>query len=389
MKIIFKWTLFFIICSLTIFGNAQNDQIELRGIILDESGNAVPYVAVGIVKKYIGTSSTEDGEFSFFATKNELQDSLSVSSLGFEPFKIMVDDYLKLEKQEIVLIETSTELDAVVLLSSVDYVQKALENLRDNTLSIPHKLEMLFRRTTTESNKPKFLVENYIKIKDKGPSYSPGVIQVIESRKSADYRIWKSKQWQHSINSLFNLNPLRPHASQHKRNLKKFEWKQIGDSSFEGQDVIILRGQNPKVDWERITLYIGLDNYEVYRIERNSSLFIYKRHHSGKLVLSYFKNEWQIKNENVPEEYQNTAANPTSYKTEAFVFNIDTDKKEARKVYPFGDDTDMGLIELPYNADFWKSLSLPPDTKFYKSIKDGLESNYGVSLETQFELVNN
>lgn len=388
MKTIIKWMFFCTLGLISTLSYAQNDKIELRGVILDESNNPIPFVAVGIVKKYIGTSSTEDGEFSFFVSKNELQDSLSVSSLGFDPYNIKVGDYLKLEKKEIILKETITELDVVTLLSPKDYVMNALDNLKDNTLSEPHKLEMLYRRTTTESEKPKFLVENYILLRDKGPAYGPNVIQVVESRKSADYRIWKGKQWQHSINSLFNMNPLRPHQSQHKRNLKKFDWKKVGESSFEGEDVLIIKGQNPDIDWEKITLFIGVDTYKVYRIERGASLFIYKKHNSGKLVLSYFKNEWRLKKHMVPKEFHNTDAETSHYKTEAFVYGTSNDKKEIRELYPFGDDMDMGIIELPYNPDFWKNLSMPPDTKFYKSIKEGLESNYGVPLETQFELVN-
>ena len=60
----------------------------------------MPYVAVGIVKKWIGTASTEDGEFSFLVSKNEMQDSLSISSLGFDPYKIIVADYLKKQRKK-------------------------------------------------------------------------------------------------------------------------------------------------------------------------------------------------------------------------------------------------------------------------------------------------
>ena len=52
-------------------------------------------------------------------------------------------------------------------------------------------------------------------------------------------------------------------------------------------------------------------------------------------------------------------------------------------------DKDMAEINLPYNPVFWKNLSLPPDTAFYKKIKAELESNFGVPLETQFKVVNN
>ena len=46
------------------------------------------------------------------------------------------------------------------------------------------------------------------------------------------------------------------------------------------------------------------------------------------------------------------------------------------------------ISNFPYNEEFWKNLSLPPETAFYKKIKAELESNYGVPLETQFKFVN-
>ena len=382
-----KILLILLIVAVSNILNAQEPKIEIKGLIIDEAKYPVPYVAVGIVKKHIGTASTDDGEFAFLISKNEVQDSLSISSLGYYPYKIKIEDFLNKEDKTIVLVETVTELNAVTLLTPLDYVENALKALKDNTISEPHQIDLLYRRATTEGNKAKFFVENFIKIRDRGDSNGPGILEVDEARKSADYRIWKGKQWQHSIVSFYNLNPLRPQQSQHKRNLKKFNWKKAGESSFEGEDVLIIKGQNPKINWEKIIFYIGVDSYKVYRIERGASLFIYKKHESGKLVISYFKNEWKLKKNMVPEEYKGTDAETSHYKTEAFVYNIETDKKKIN-VRAFGEDTDMGILELPYNSSFWKNLSMPPDTKFYRKIKSELESNFGGPLETQFELVN-
>ncbi|WP_282135806.1 carboxypeptidase-like regulatory domain-containing protein [Seonamhaeicola maritimus] len=365
-------------------GISQN--IEINGIILDESNNPIPFVAVGIVEKYIGTASTEDGEFSFLVTKNELKDSLSISSLGYDPYKIKVEDYLNNEKQEIILIESSTELDEVKILAPGEYVNLASKNLKNNTITAPHQVEMLYRSATTENGNSKYLVENYIKIRARGLGSYFGPMQIAESRKSADYRIWKSNLRWHSINALAHLNPFRPNDSQHARNIKKFIWKKIGDSSYEGEDVLILVGTNPKKKWESIKLYIGIDSYKVYRIERGNTLYIYKKHQSGKLILSYYKHDWDLSEDRIPVEYRHLIKE-THFKAEAFVYKIITDKKKIR-VIPYGIDIDIGRDNLPYRKDFWNNLSAPPDTKFYKKIKDGLEGLYGVPLEKQYEIVN-
>ncbi|MDC0177443.1 carboxypeptidase-like regulatory domain-containing protein [Polaribacter sp.] len=377
----------FIFITLLIFSNffyAQNKNITLKGSVIDEAGDPLPFVAVSVINKSVGTATTEDGDFLFVISKKELKDSISISSLGFDPLIIKVEDFLNLKDKKLTLVAVATTLDEIVLLKTEEYVFNAIKNLEKNTISTPYQMDILFRRATTEGGVSKFLVENFLKVRDKGPSNRPNIFQVAESRKSADYRIFKRKIWRHDFWGVYNLNPFRPHSSQHKVNLKKFIWKRVGDSSYEGEDVIIVEG---KKDWRKIKLFIGIDTYKVYRIERGKTLYIYKSFDEKRLVLSYYKNEWKLQAEHIPNRYKNTDVANTTYKTEGFVYKIESNKKRI-DVNPFGEETDMGLIKLPYNAKFWNNLRLPPDTKFYKTIKKGLESNFGVPLETQFELVN-
>jgi len=78
----------------------------------------------------------------------------------------------------------------------------------------------------------------------------------------------------------------------------------------------------------------------------------------------------------------------SAYRHEAFVLSVITDKKKMTTKGYDASNKEMADIKLPYNEEFWKNLSLPPETAFYKKIKAELESNYGVPLETQFKFVN-
>ena len=362
----------------------QEAKIEISGIILDDAKGTIPYASISILEKSKGTSSTEDGEFSMLITKNELQDTLTISSLGFDTFKIKIQDFLALKEKKIILKESVVKMNEIVLLKPSEYVMNAIERLKDNTLSDNHQLNLLYRRAATEGGKSKFFVENFIKLKTRGPAYSLGTVEVTEVRKSADYRIWKRIQWTHSITYMGTGNPLSP--SDKRPNLKKYDWKKIGDSSYEGEDVVIVKGTG-KNKYDFITFYIGLNNYAIYKIEAPRTLFLYKKHKSGKLHLNYYAREWGFGRDMIPEQYWDTEAEKMTYRLEAFVYDVETDKKKI-DVRSFGGDTDMGSIDLPYHPEFWKSLSMPPDTKFFKKIKSELEGMYGVSLETQFELSN-
>lgn len=381
ITILFISSLFFGLIANSTFAQVN---IEVKGVVVDEFDNLIPFAAISIVNKNKGTSTTEDGEFSLRITNNELDDILAVTSLGFTPFKIKIKDYLAQTKKRIILKESVAQLDEITLVAPSYYVLKAIKKLKENTLSAPHQIELLYRRAATEGGKSKFFVENYIKIRDRGPAYYLGGIEVAEARKSADYRIWKRKQWTHDINWMANANPLRP--SENYTNLKKFSWKIIGDTSYEGEDVIILEGIGKK-KWDKVKLYIGADSFGVFRIERQKALFVYKKHENGKLYLSYYANEWSIGKNQIPAQYRGTEAENMSYRLEAFVYKVELDKKKIDVNY-FGGDTDMGSLKLPYNKEFWEGLSMPPDTKFFKQIKSELEGNYGVPLETQYDLVN-
>lgn len=360
-------------------------KIKIEGIVVDEFDNPVPFAAISVLKKNKGTSSTEDGGFSFLINSTDRDAILSFTSLGFTPFTITVKDYLAKTVKKVVLKETVMEMDEIKILAPKHYAITALKKLKDNTISKPHQIELLYRRAATEAGKSKFFVENYIRIRDRGAAYPLGIVQVLQARKSADYRIWKRKQWTHDINWMATANPLRP--TDRKPNLKKFKWKIVDESSYEGEEVLVLEGVG-KDKWNKVKLYIGVNTYAIYRIERNKALFVYKKHENGKLYLSYYSNEWSIGRKQIPQQYWGTDAEKMSYRLEAFVYNVETDKKKI-DVRAFGGQTDMGSLDLPYDTKFWQNLSMPPDTKFFKQIKKELESNFGVPLEKQYNLVNN
>lgn len=385
MKSIKRFSILFLLSILFLSTTSAQSTIEVKGIIVDEFDNPLPFVAITIKVKNKGTSSTEDGEFSMRITNNELEDSMSFSSLGFKTLTIKVKDYLAQKEKKIVLKEDVVEMDEITIQAPKNYVTNALKKLKENTLSSPHQIELLYRRAATEAGKSKFFVENYIKIRDRGPAYPLGIVQVAEVRKSADYRMWKRVQWTHDINWMITANPLRP--TDRRPNLKKFKWEVVGETNYEGEEILILEGHHPKEKHNKVKFYIGIDTYAIYRIERRKALFVYKKHKSGKLYLSYYSNEWGLGRRQIPEGYWNTDAEKMTYRLEAFVYKVETNKSKIR-VKEFGGHKDMGSLNLPYNADFWKNLSMPPDTKFFKQIKKELEGNYGVPLEVQYNLVN-
>ena len=369
----------------------------ITGKILDQNGYEVPYAAVGVLQKNMGTTSTEDGTFYFRVSNNELEDNLTVSSLGFSNFSIKIKDFLKLEKKEIVLEEQTTNLSEVVVNSIDFYVKNALKKLRDNTVSKNHQLNILYRRWSVEDNLCRFYIEHSINAIDRGPSSYLVTFSVDHARTSADYRFVKNEQKLHALKYMEFNNPLRKSI-----NVKSYKWTKTGDSSYDNEDVIIAKGviENKETLW----LYIGMDSNKIYKLEMEKqpkigksliATYVYKKNNKGKLFLSYHQREWKgaaAPSENVKRAMRSNGQTvpkyiPIAYRHEVYVLDIIEDKKRF-SVVEMMHNKDMTKYKTAYDPAYWEKLNIPPNTRFFNKNIGELVDLFGVPLENQFKYSN-
>ena len=369
----------------------------ITGKILDQNGYEVPYAAVGVLQKNMGTTSTEDGTFYFRVSNNELEDNLTVSSLGFSNFSIKIKDFLKLEKKEIVLEEQTTNLSEVVVNSIDFYVKNALKKLRDNTVSKNHQLNILYRRWSVEDNLCRFYIEHSINAIDRGPSSYLVTFSVDHVRTSADYRFVKNEQKLHALKYMEFNNPLRKSI-----NVKSYKWTKTGDSSYDNEDVIIAKGV--LANKETLWMYIGMDSYKVYKLEMEKqpeigksliATYVYKKNNKGKLFLSYHQREWKgaaAPSENVKRAMRSNGQTvpkyiPIAYRHEVYVLDIKEDKKRF-SVGEMMHNKDMTKYKTAYDPAYWEKLNIPPNTRFFNKNIGELVDLFGVPLENQFKYSN-
>jgi hypothetical protein len=373
------------------------ESTAIMGKVIDQNGYEVPYAAVGILEKNIGTTSTEDGTFYFRVSNDELEDNLTISSLGFSTFSIKITDFLKLDKKEIVLEEQTTNLSEVVVNSVSFYVKNALKKLRDNTVSKNHQLNILYRRWSVEDNLCRFYIEQSINAIDRGPSSYLVKFSVNHVRTSADYRYVKNEQKLHALKYMEFNNPLR-----RALNVKSYTWKKTGDSSYDNEDVIIAKGviENKETLW----LYIGMDTYKIYKLEMEKqpdigksliATYVYKKNNKGKLFLSYHQREWKgaaPPSENVKRVMRNNGQTvpkyiPIAYRHEVYVLDI----KEDKALFNVGEvmhNKDMTQYKTAYDPAYWEKLNIPPNTRFFNKNIGELVDLFGVPLENQFKYSN-
>ena len=389
---------FFLLFSLFVTLHVFSQQkIALKGIILDQDKLPVPYASIGIISKNIGTTSTEEGTFNFIVTNKEKVDYLEISSIGYQTFKITVNDFLSRKNKTIILKEKTTELSEISIMNTEDYVKMALKNLKNNSISKNHQLKILYRRWSVEDNICRFYIEHFMNVIDRGPSSYITKYSIEESRKSSEYRFIKNLQNRHAIEYMELNNPLRKgiyHGD--------YKWKKIENSSYDGEDINIIEGLN---DTSSLKLYIGYDTFKIYKIEITRkppkkgkylySLYLYKKNKEGKLYLSYHNREWKGSGkvtENVKRillKQKKITGNyiPIAYRHEVFVLELEEDKKRFEK-YKTIEEMDMTLYDIPYNKYFWDNVSLPPETLFYKKNIGELESLFNIPIESQFKFSN-
>lgn len=393
IKLICLVVVFFQPCIIT----AQN-RISIEGVVYDEYDYPIPYASVGILKKNIGISSTEEGTFKFYISNNELSDVIEISSIGFEPFEITVQNFIGLKDKTFILKEKITELNEFSIESPKNIVKNAFKKLKENTLSRKHKLGILYRRWSVEDKICRYFIEQYIDVLDRGPSSYIHAFDVLQSRTSSDYRFIKNEQDRHALQFMALNNPLRNGPS-----IGSYNWKKVEDTFYEGEDVLVLQGTQQ--NGNSITFYIGFESSKIYKIEKNTismnvgkslnALYIYKNNNQGKLYLSYHKRQWEgaVKTPDHVKRAMRQAGKkerkyiPISYRHEIFVLDLE-DGDSKIKLENESLQQDMTLYKIPYDEQFWMNISLPPETKFYLKNINELESLYDVPIETQFKFSN-
>jgi hypothetical protein len=103
-------TFLFILCS--SFG-----QITISGKLLaKETKEPIPYANIGIVNSNVGTISNQDGSFAILIPSQHIEDSLTLSALGFGRKKIAVNHFSSSQVVTVFLDEKPTVLDEMLII---------------------------------------------------------------------------------------------------------------------------------------------------------------------------------------------------------------------------------------------------------------------------------
>lgn len=91
-------------------------ETKISAQILDKNNNKIKFANIGIKDKDLGTISDENGLFSIYIPENNLEDTLTISYVGYNEFKFKINDVIANKIRQFVLEESINELSEVVIL---------------------------------------------------------------------------------------------------------------------------------------------------------------------------------------------------------------------------------------------------------------------------------
>ncbi len=189
----YRKLLFFLI--LIAFGYSVDAQTEVKSKVTDFlTYMPIENANVYIKNTTIGTVTNTDGRFVLNVPERHVNDTLIVSSIGYESFKVVISEF---EDEEIFLEEDIASLDEVVVVAETrpktgnDIMLRALEELPENLPYEPYLQKGFLRHKERNKKQYKWLIESAITVYDS--SYESGSrrnlrINVDEIRKSYDLR---------------------------------------------------------------------------------------------------------------------------------------------------------------------------------------------------------
>lgn len=122
------------VLSTVLSGAAQI--IEITGkVIHAETKEGLPFANVSTIKSQIGSATNGDGQFAFNIRKQDVSDTLLVSFIGFESYRLPIKSLTK--GQVIALIPASETLDEFVLspLNAYEFMKEVVKAIPENLAS--------------------------------------------------------------------------------------------------------------------------------------------------------------------------------------------------------------------------------------------------------------
>jgi hypothetical protein len=397
---------FFVILFMTALATRGQEVITVQGMVTDShTREPLPYASVMLRHHPIGTICNLDGKFNIHLPTNSLHDTLQISMIGYESYRIAVNKIIPKESMVIRLEAAAQYLQEIVVEDSLvgeEILRRALKRYKQNYAVAPFTTEGFYREVQQSDDKYVSLVECAVTVFNHGNQ---------TSRKVRLDQLRRTKKYAHPSNSFWDNQNLFLHLFMQDfvvngpKKVKKNPIKRLPDTYIDNDKIYVIQWVNRlRLIPER--LFIRADDYAIIKLEEDYeatrdgeiswpvpySPLLRAKPARKKLTTLYEKYEgrYYLKSISISVviNYSNKATGEHFQKFQidhhfvATKLNLQPDLSTYDGFQKMQMDQSLESIPFPYNADFWNHYNMIRETPLEERIRKDLEDRE--SLEEQF-----
>ena len=268
-------------------------KVTLNGVVVDEITNTpLPFASVGIKNRPLSTVTNQQGQFTFHIPMKYVQDTLTISMLGYKPVERPVNTFDSIGHITFHLFQDKHVLDGIIVtdtLTGHEIMMLALEKMPVNYPDFPVSMSAFYRETQEVNGDYVSLLEAALTIYDennvkKRRSLLRTKIRVDQLRRSFGYKHEFNEWWENNnlMMHALNLNPI-PYG---QKALSKGKYTREKNTEQNGQAVYVITTDN--LGYWRVRFYVQAGTYAILRIVEH-----YNPETDGE-------KKWEVENKAIP-----------------------------------------------------------------------------------------
>jgi CarboxypepD_reg-like domain len=383
------------------------DLINIQGKVMDHrTSESLPHASVTLGHHPIGTICNLDGMFNLYIPTSAENDTLQVSMIGYESYRVIVRKIKHDESLTIRLKAAAHYLAEVVVedtITAEEILKRALKRYKQNYAVSPYTLGGFYREVQQSDDKYVSLVECAVTVFDRG-NQKPRKVRLDQLR--------RTEKFEHPSNTFWDKQNLFLHLFMQDfvvngpKKVKKNPMKRLPDTFIDNDKIYVIQWVN-RIRLIPETLYIRADDYAIIRLfedydSTRDGRFdwsvpyspLLRAHFSQKkLTTSYEKYEgrYYLKSIYISAtiNYHNKLSGDLFQKFRIDHHFVATQLDLQPDLSTFNNFSHMQLeqslesIPFRYDPDFWMHYNMIRETPLEEKIRQDLEAKK--SLEEQFE----
>ncbi|MFD0751481.1 carboxypeptidase-like regulatory domain-containing protein [Mucilaginibacter calamicampi] len=269
-SIFYPFVLLLLLVSLFNSASAQQRIIISGKVTIDQTDQPISRASISINNKGIGTGTNDAGQYILLIPQANLNDTLSISCIGFDSKRIPVAGLKNEQVLNIALAKSTIELMEVTIThyDAVKILQKAIARIPENNINQPHLLRGFYRMYTSKKDAPLQLSEAVFDVFNFGyGDKRADLFRLIKARNEKNTRDFSSLEFGQKPNTIFEqdiVNHLPACGFLNEEGLERHEYEIDGVVDINGRDAFELvfkekRGQTK--DTYRGVMYIDTKTY--------------------------------------------------------------------------------------------------------------------------------